>query len=191
MAPHCALFHLDEGSRLRVETVLRAIGTLLGHGGADHVEVEVVATGEGLRALRRTANPDADTVTRLAARGVRFVACADAARRLGLAREALLEPVALVPSGISELVWQRAATQGVTPSGAGGFGWLGAAGRAVIWGGRTHGRRNPQFAGPGAPARRGAMMGPLQERDLHALLARALSSYHPRAGVPPQPSAWR
>lgn len=109
MAPHCALFHLDEGSRLRVETVLRAIGTLLGLGGADHVEVEVVATGEGLRALRRTANPDADTVTRLAAHGVRFVACADAAQRLGLARAALLDPVELVPSGISELVWQRAA----------------------------------------------------------------------------------
>ncbi len=109
MAPNCALFHLDEGGRLRVQTVLRAIGTLLGNGGADHVEVEVVTTGEGLRALRRTTNPDADAVTRLAAQGVRFVACADAASQLGLAREGFLTPVEWVPSGISELVWQRAA----------------------------------------------------------------------------------
>jgi intracellular sulfur oxidation DsrE/DsrF family protein len=104
-----ALFHLDDGDHRRVETVLRQVETLLADAGADHVDVEVVASGDGLSALRRAPNRYGDAVTQLAAQGVHFVACADAAQRLGLARAALLDPVELVPSGISELVWKRAA----------------------------------------------------------------------------------
>lgn len=109
MADHRALFHLDEAGPPRVKAVLGAIGTLLDARRADPVTVEVVGTGEGVLALRRTANPHRDTVARLAAQGVRFVACASAAGRLGLGPEAFLEPIELVPSGIHELVWQRAA----------------------------------------------------------------------------------
>ncbi len=109
MPAHRALFHLNEGGRLRVETVLRAIGALLELPTTTPVAVEVVVTGEGLLAVLQSANPNRDTVTRLAGLGVRFLVCADSARQLGLAHEAFLTPVEFVLSGISALVWKRAA----------------------------------------------------------------------------------
>ncbi len=108
MASYRVVFHLDEGGRGRADLVLRNIANLLADLGADNVEVELVANGEGLLALLKTPNLHGETVVRLAAQGVRIAACATAARHLGLTREALLDPVALVPSGIGELVRKQA-----------------------------------------------------------------------------------
>lgn len=57
LAGHRAQFHRDEGRQRRRKAVLGAIGTRFGASSADDVAAEVVATGTGALALRRTANP--------------------------------------------------------------------------------------------------------------------------------------
>lgn len=106
------LFHLDESASCRVEDLLRSVGHLLDELSAEGLEVEVVAHADGLAALQKAANPQADTIGRLAARGVRFAACRNTMRRLGVTPDDLLQVVQTVPSGVGELVRRQ------------GKGWL-------------------------------------------------------------------
>src|SRR3990172_179460 len=105
MEKYRAVFHLDEGNKGRVDMALNNIDNLLADLGENNVAVELVTNGGGIVALfKADNNPHADRLARLAARGVRFAACAHTLHSKGLTRDALLDAVQVVPSGVGELV---------------------------------------------------------------------------------------
>lgn len=108
MDKYRAVFHLDEGARARAVMTLANIENLLADLGEDRVEVELVANGEGILALLKSPNLHGAHVEKLAARGVRFLACANSLRQMGVAAEALLDVVEVVPAGVGELVRRQA-----------------------------------------------------------------------------------
>jgi len=101
------LVHLDDGERPRHEAALRTIANLLDDLGAENIQVEVVAHGPGLDLLTGETGL-AVPVIQLVARGVALVACRNTLRARQLSPDHLLPHVALVPSGIGELVRRQA-----------------------------------------------------------------------------------
>jgi len=102
------VFHLNEPGRERAAQVLANIRNLLEDLGEGNVDVELVANGRGATALVQGPEAYADRVAKLAARGVRFVACAHSLRMLELSEESLLPAVDVVSSGVGELVKKQA-----------------------------------------------------------------------------------
>jgi uncharacterized protein len=98
------LFHLNDAGSLSVQRVLENIRHLLDDLAPEAAQVELVAHGDGIEALQRCGNPQADTVRRLAADGVRFVACRNTMNSRGLTAGDLLEVARVVPAGIGEIV---------------------------------------------------------------------------------------
>ena len=101
------LFHLDECGKARAGLVLTNIENLLLDLG-DNVEVELVANAEGVQVLLKAGNPLVPQLERLATKGVRLVACANALRAAGIDKDALLAQAEVVPSGVGELVRKQA-----------------------------------------------------------------------------------
>ena len=64
--------------------------------------------GEGIAALLQSPNLHGEQVERLAAKGVHFAACAQTLRQLDLTKDALLDLVEIVPTGVGELVKKQA-----------------------------------------------------------------------------------
>ena len=108
MAKYRVLFHLDEGAKGRVDLVLHNIENLITDLGQENVEVELVSNSEGVTALLKTPDLHGAMVERLAAKGVRFTACENSLRQFHLAKDALLEHVEAVPSGVGELARKEA-----------------------------------------------------------------------------------
>ena len=108
MSKYRVVFHLDEPSKGRADQVLKNIENLLADLGEDNVEVELVANGGGVQALVEGPDSHAEQIKPLAAQGVRFAACANSLNQLKIAREALVEPVVVVSSGVGELVKKQA-----------------------------------------------------------------------------------
>lgn len=94
--------HLDEAGTAKHHSVLRNVVNLRAELGRE-VRVAVVTHGPGVAALR-TGSDVAEDVGALVADGVEFTACANTLRSLGVDSAALLPGVAVVPSGIAELV---------------------------------------------------------------------------------------
>jgi len=101
---HRAVFHIDEGTISKANMVFHNIQNLLDDLGLDEVEVVVLANGEGVKALLQKPNVHQRQIQRLADQGVKFLACQNSLRFLGLDDGDLLESVEIVPAGVSELV---------------------------------------------------------------------------------------
>ncbi|MHB0987648.1 MAG: DsrE family protein [Bellilinea sp.] len=108
MNKYHVVFHLDEPSKGRADQVFRNIENLLADLGEDNVEVELVANGGGVKALVKDPNSHAEQIEPLAAKGVRFAACAHSLNQWEIARDKLLESVEVVSSGVGELVKRQA-----------------------------------------------------------------------------------
>lgn len=108
MNKYCVVFHLDEPSKSRADQVFRNIENLLADLGENNVEVELVANGGGVKALAKGPNSYTEQIDPLAAKGVRFAACAHSLNQLEIARDTLLESVEVVSSGVGELVKKQA-----------------------------------------------------------------------------------
>ena len=108
MARFRAVFHIDEGSLAKANTVFHNVQNLLDDLGADEVEAAVLANGEGVKALLQKPNVHRALIRRLAGRGVQLLACENSLRFLELSEDDLLEPVRVVPAGVSELVKKQA-----------------------------------------------------------------------------------
>lgn len=102
------VFHLDESGRGRANLVLHNIENLIDDLGQDNVEIELVSNSEGVTALLKVPNVHGAMVERLVSKGVRFTACANSLRQLGLGKDALLEHVEIVPAGVGELAKRQA-----------------------------------------------------------------------------------
>lgn len=103
MRKYKVVFHLDEGAKGRANLVLNNIENLIADLGQDNVEAELVSNSEGVTAFLRVPNLIGPKVEQLAAKGVRFTACANSLRQLGLTKDDLLEQVEIVPAGVGEL----------------------------------------------------------------------------------------
>jgi hypothetical protein len=108
MSTYRVVFHIDEGTISRANMVLHNIQNLIDDLGQDEVEVALVANGEGVKALLRSPNVHKRQISKLADQGVRFLACENSLRFLGLGKEDLLEPIGVVPAGVSELTKKQA-----------------------------------------------------------------------------------
>ncbi len=108
METYRVVFHIDEGSIARANMVFHNIQNLIDDLGEDSVDVALVANGEGVKALLTSPNVHKGRIERLAGQGVRFLACANSLRFLGLTENNLLAPVDVIPAGISELVKRQA-----------------------------------------------------------------------------------
>jgi len=108
METYRVLFHIDEGSIARANMVLHNIQNLIDDLGEETVDVALVANGEGVRAVIKSPNVHKGRIKRLAEQGVRFLACANSLRFFGLTEDDLLDPVDVIPAGVSELVKRQA-----------------------------------------------------------------------------------
>ena len=108
MGNYRVAFHLDEGHKARLDLVLGNIGHLLSDLGPEGVEVELVANAGGITAFLKADNLHLEQIKSLAAQGVRFCVCANSMRQQALTPDAFLEEVAIVPSGVGELVKKQA-----------------------------------------------------------------------------------
>jgi len=101
--------HLDEARVVRMRMALNNIANLLAYyaEAGQAVEIELVANGQGVTLLRAGVSPLAERVAEMAARGVRFSACANTLRGMSRDQEEapeLLDGVVVVPSGVVRLV---------------------------------------------------------------------------------------
>ncbi len=108
MKKYKVVFHLDEGASARANLVLNNIENLIMDLGQDNVDVELVSNSEGVTAFLKVPNLHGAKVERLAAKGVRFTACDNSLRQLGIAKDALLEQVEIVSAGVGELTRRQA-----------------------------------------------------------------------------------
>lgn len=102
-ATYRVVVHLTEGDPARQEAALRNITNLLTDLGPAQTEVVLVTHGPGVSALTGETGL-AGQVARLAAQGVTLAACQNTLQARGLDSGALLPHVAVVPSGIAEVV---------------------------------------------------------------------------------------
>jgi len=102
MEKYRVIFHIDESNKASL--VLRNIENLIADLGESNVEVELLANAEGIAVLFKSPDIHSEQVERLAAMGVRFAACANTLRQMGLTKDALFGSVVIVPSGVGELV---------------------------------------------------------------------------------------
>ncbi len=104
LKPYQVIFHLDEDNETRVNEVFNNLRNLLADLGAENVEVELLANGKGVQALRKDRESSALRIRNLSAQGVRFVACANSLKHLQIDPGDLAPGVEIVPAGVSELV---------------------------------------------------------------------------------------
>ncbi len=112
MERYRVVFHVDEGNGARVILALNNTGNLTADLGEDNVEVELVANGEGIMALLKTQYLNKEQIAELAPKGIRFIACDNSLRQMGLGNDALLGLVAVVPAGVVEVVKKQAQRDG-------------------------------------------------------------------------------
>ena len=87
------IFHIDE--KAKIELGLRNITNLLIDLGEENLEVELVANSEAIVMLVKANNENAAKIADLAAKGVKFAACANSMNAFNLSKEDLL-PVLLL-----------------------------------------------------------------------------------------------
>jgi hypothetical protein len=95
------VFHIEETKKASFG--LKNIENLLIDLGADNVEVELLTNAEAVTMLAANNNENASRIADLAAKGVKFAACANAMKAFKLTKEEMLPQVIVVPSGAGEL----------------------------------------------------------------------------------------
>lgn len=99
------IFDMNEASNAKLKAALDEMQHLREHLGAENVGIEMVAHSDGIRALLRKDNPEAETIQRLASDGVvRFAACDTTMADRSITSDDLLDVAEVVPSGITEVV---------------------------------------------------------------------------------------
>ncbi len=109
MADYRVLFHLDDCSEARTRMTLENIMAIIEEAGTGAVEVELLANGAGVLSLIKRPNPFRLTIEKLSSEGVGFSACRRSMRTRGVVEDDLLPVVAVVPSGVLEIVQKQVA----------------------------------------------------------------------------------
>lgn len=104
MKTYPVIFHLDEENESKINETFNNLRNLLTDLGEENVEAELLANGMGVKAMLKTQESYAIRIRHLARQGVRFAACANSMKHLGILPEDLVSEVEIVPAGVSELV---------------------------------------------------------------------------------------
>lgn len=105
---HHVLFHLDEGSAFRLKLVLSNIQNLLTALVEKEVEIECIVNGAGVKLFQLPKDSKHEENEKLVKRSVRFLICQHSLNVYDLTKEAILDVVEFVPSGVGELVKKQA-----------------------------------------------------------------------------------
>lgn len=101
------IFHIDEMPKWGL--LLANVRNLIEAKGEPPAELEVVANSEAVRLYEKErADSLLTSIGELSDQGVRFVACNNALKALGIKREQLLPGVSIVPAGVLELAEKQA-----------------------------------------------------------------------------------
>jgi intracellular sulfur oxidation DsrE/DsrF family protein len=102
------IFDMNEASNAKLKAALAEMQHLREHLGRENVGLEMVAHSDGIGALLRKDNPEAETIERLARDGVvHFAACDTTMADRGISADDLLDVAEVVPSGITEVVHRQ------------------------------------------------------------------------------------
>lgn len=97
------VFHIDELSKW--SPLLRNVRNLTEASGLKNAQIEVLANSEAVGFYADpTSNADSNLMRQLAEAGIRFVACNNALKGMGIAGEQLPPFVEVVPVGVLELI---------------------------------------------------------------------------------------
>jgi intracellular sulfur oxidation DsrE/DsrF family protein len=102
------LFHLDEGSAFRLKLALSNIQNLFTILGEKEVEIECIVNGAGVKLFQLPKDANHEGIEALVKRGVRFLICQNSLNVYHLTKDAMLDVVGFVPSGVGELVKKQA-----------------------------------------------------------------------------------
>ena len=101
------VFHIDEISKWTL--LLNNVKNLLQAVGVSESEIEVLANSEAVSAyVAEGGGSHLEQMAQLCEQGVRFVACNNAIKSIGIEREQLLQFVSIVPAGVAELIERQA-----------------------------------------------------------------------------------
>ena len=106
---HRVVFELTSDSPEQWTAMLNNVENLQKAFGREHTELEVVAHGKGLEALRKSNTSSGERIAAIAKTGVRFAACENTMKRMQLAKEDLLPAARTVDSGVAEVVRKQEA----------------------------------------------------------------------------------
>ena len=99
------LIQVSEDSLDRLQQALKNATNIMANFGPEHVEVQIIVIGNGVKTLQRKAPfPVPDQVKALKHQGVRIVADKKAMQRLNLKPADMLTEVYYVESGLVEIV---------------------------------------------------------------------------------------
>ena len=100
------IFHVDEigKANLAIKNIKNTMADL----GDKNVQIELLANSEGIYMLIKPAAQYEAQIKELTANKVIFAACANTMKEMGIDKEALLDSVMIVPSGVGELVKKQA-----------------------------------------------------------------------------------
>ncbi|MDP4159065.1 MAG: DsrE family protein [Bacillota bacterium] len=105
MDKYKVVFQIDEEER--VGLALQNITNLINDIGVGNLEIEMVSKGEAVKSLVKGSIFDR-SFEELAKKQVKFCACANTIRNLGIQKDKLFDFVTVVPSGVGELVKRQA-----------------------------------------------------------------------------------
>ena len=108
MKEYKVVFHLDEDTAGRLNKALNNIRILLIDLGEENVDIEVVANGTAVNALRKSNEGQGHKLATLAKKGVTFAVCGNSMKHLEIQQSDLMEYATVVDSGIGELVKKQA-----------------------------------------------------------------------------------
>lgn len=114
---HKAVFEMSSEDPVGWDALLKNLENLVAHYGPANAEFEVVAHGQGIGIMLKTNVALAERMAALAKQGVVFAACNNTMKRKGIAREALLPFVTVVPAGVAEIIEKQEAGWAYLKSG--------------------------------------------------------------------------
>ena len=106
---HRVVWELTSDSPEQWQATLNNVENLQKAFGKENTELEVVAHGKGLQALLKANTSSGERIAAIAASGVRFAACSNSMRRLGVTKADLLPAAQPVDSGVAEVVRKQEA----------------------------------------------------------------------------------
>ncbi len=115
---HRVVLELTSDNPQQWESTLNNVENLQKALGQEHTQLEVVAHGKGLEALRKTNTSSGERIASISKTGVRFAACQNSMRRLHLTKEDLLSIAEPVDSGVAEVVRKQEAGWAYLKSGS-------------------------------------------------------------------------
>ncbi len=106
---HRIVFELTSADPAEWEAVLNNVENLQKAFGPANTEIEVVTHGKGLALLRNTNANMAERLKRIAGSGVVFAACNNTMQRMKITKQDMFPFVAVVDSGVAEVVRKQEA----------------------------------------------------------------------------------